>query len=112
MLSFIPKTSEELHGDFIGAFERLVRAGKAFDEGHFSEAPRIAAEVYLFVHDHGRSATSLLTHVGRKKTDFIDTAVPLNSKNLLAEAPPRYAAHGVERLRICRAARRGASPAL
>jgi hypothetical protein len=87
MPSFIPKTADELQRDFVGAFERLVRAGKTFDEGHSTEAARIAAEVYLFVHDRGRSATSLLTHVGRQNTNFMDTATPLNPKNLLAETP-------------------------
>jgi hypothetical protein len=44
MPSFIPKTADELKRDFVGAFERLVRAGKTFDEGHSTEAARIAAE--------------------------------------------------------------------
>jgi hypothetical protein len=86
-LPFISKSDDEIRQDFIHAYERLVRAGRAFDNGQPSEAPRIATEVDLFVYDHGRKTTSLLTHLGRHKIQFVNTAKALNPNNLLTETP-------------------------
>lgn len=85
---YIPKTEVEIRRDFAVNFGRLVRAGQAFDTGHQSEALSIAVLVYLFVHDHGRSAVSLLTLAGRKDSiRYRDTAKPLNPRNMFAEHP-------------------------
>ena len=59
---------------FVHAYERLVRAGAAYDQGHWSEAPDIAKEVFNFVYDHG-STKSILTQLGLRETlEFTSTA--------------------------------------
>lgn len=59
------KPISEFERSFIEAFERLVRAGKAYDAGHISEAPNIAKEVATFVYDRG-AISSILSHFGAK----------------------------------------------
>ncbi len=84
----VARQSQELEKDFAETFRRLVRAGAAFDEGHGYEAAGIAAIVYVFVHEGGKRSPSLLTLLGRKSDmQFIDSAAPLNPKNLATETP-------------------------
>lgn len=85
---YIPKTSEEVEAAFITAFEQLVRAGISYDAGDHAQVLVVSTLVYLFVHDHGRSAVSLLTQAGHKNSiRYRDTGTPLNPKNLLTEHP-------------------------
>jgi hypothetical protein len=63
---YTAKTPVEIARDFTMAFDRLARAGQAYDAGHHSDALTIAALVYLFVHDHGKSTVSLLSLTKRK----------------------------------------------
>lgn len=101
---YIPKTQAEIGRDFAMGVERLVRAGHAYDAGLHAEALSIAALVYLFVHDHGKSAVSLLSLARRKETvAFRDTGAPLNPRNLLTEHPLALAetAGGSEGRYVC-----------
>lgn len=47
MPQFEPTSCSERERLFIHAYERLVRAGAAYDQGHPSEAPDIAKEVFI-----------------------------------------------------------------
>ncbi len=59
----------------------LLRSCEAFDNGDDAEAVRIAAILRVLLHDKGRS-TSLLTHIGKKEIQFLDTNSGFNPKNL------------------------------
>src|SRR6202040_1990913 len=83
----VRKTSEELAEDFRIAFRHLDAALARCAAGDLSEATHLAALVYMFVHDYGKSSVSLFTHVGRKGAPFHDTAHALNPSNLLTESP-------------------------
>lgn len=72
------RTREELERNFVQAYERLLRAGEAFDRGHRSEAPNIAKEVYNFVHDVGKTPECLLSHLGLKNIQFASTSQKAN----------------------------------
>lgn len=85
---FVERSQQELARDFRDTFLRLVRAGEAFDEGHEYEAASIAALIYVLVHEGGKRSPSLLTMLGRKTSlKFVDSAAPLNPRNLLTETP-------------------------
>jgi hypothetical protein len=73
MAQFEPTSRAERERAFVHAYERLVRAGAAYDRGHRSEAPNIAKEVFNFVYDHG-GTTSVLTQLGlRGALAFVST---------------------------------------
>jgi len=81
--AFEPKTRDELERNFVEAFERLVRANAAYDKGHWGEAPNIAKEAFIFVHDRGRQNVSLLTHLDLKAhVNFLSTAKARVSESL------------------------------
>jgi hypothetical protein len=68
------KPTFETERAFVEAFERLARAGMAYDIGHLSEAPNLAKEVATFVYDHG-AITSVLSQLDiKQKIDFIDSS--------------------------------------
>ena len=72
MANFEDKTRDELERNLVEAYERLVRAGRAFDAGHRSEAPNIAKEVFSLIdRTKGRA---LLKHLGLADVPFISTA--------------------------------------
>lgn len=82
MSAFEPKTRDELERNFVEAFERLVRANAAYDQGHWGDAPNIAKEAFNFVHDYGR-LVSLLTHLDLKAhMKFLSTARARKSESL------------------------------
>lgn len=91
MAQFEPTTRAEQKRQFIRAYERLVRAGAAYDQGHWSEAPNIAKEVFSFVYDHGNSTKSVLTQLGlRNNIEFVSTAkgpLPAMSERGLLVSP-------------------------
>ena len=69
------KPVPELERSFVEAYERLVRAGRAFDAGHLSEAPDIAKEAMTFVYDPGQKSESILQHLGLKhNVGFVDSS--------------------------------------
>lgn len=79
---FVSKTRDELERNFVEAFERLVRANAAYDQGHWSDTPNIAKETFNFVHDRGR-LVSLLTHLDLKAhTQFLSTAKARRTEGL------------------------------
>ncbi len=68
------KPRSEYERMFVESFERLVRAGNAYDSGHLSEAPNIAKEIYNFVYTH-RSIKSIISQLLPDVfPDFIDSA--------------------------------------
>lgn len=82
------RTQEDLQRDFRETFSRLVRAGEAFDQGHEYEAATIASIIYVMLHDNGKKTPSLLTQLGRKNgMKFLDTAYPLDPKNMAPHMP-------------------------
>ena len=83
----IKKSPEELRQDFKRNFGFLTRSLEAYKGGVQDEAIRLAGSVYVFVHDHGKSSVSILSHVNRKNIPFHNTGVPLNPRNLLTENP-------------------------
>ncbi|MDC4422556.1 hypothetical protein NQ683_17405 [Acinetobacter baumannii] len=61
----------------------LEVSSKAFDEGFYAEAKRLATIIRVLVHDTS-SSQSLLHLLGIKSTlNFINTAYPVNPKNLM-----------------------------
>lgn len=82
MTAFEPKTRDELEHNFVEAFERLMRANAAYDQGHWGDAPNIAKEAFNFVHDYGR-LISLLTHLDMKaQMQFLSTAKARETEGL------------------------------
>lgn len=62
----------------------LHASAKAFDAGSEGEAKRLATVLRVLLHDTSRSA-SLLGQLGLKeKISYVDTASPINPRNLLA----------------------------
>lgn len=60
----------------------LRRSSESFDEGHEGEAKRLAATLRLMIHDHGRSKSLLGQLEVKEKMLFLDTAEPINPRNL------------------------------
>lgn len=83
----IRKSNEELKTNFSQAFGFLEKSLNDFANGHEHEAIRIAAMVYIFVHDNGKKTVSLLQHFNRKDIAFFNTARPVDPRNLLTEHP-------------------------
>jgi hypothetical protein len=83
----IKKTVDETLRDFRHTFGFILLSSQAYDNGYKGEAARLAAVVYMLVHDYGKSAVSLLKQMGRKNIDFVNTSVSLNPRNLLTEMP-------------------------
>ncbi len=83
----VKKTPEEVKRNFKDALDDLSLSMKEYDRGSKGVAGRLAATIYNFAHDYGKSSVSLLTQINRKNILFHNTAVPLNPKNLLTEMP-------------------------
>lgn len=81
------KTRGEIESNFRDAYQALRNSLKLYDEGHFAEVARIASSIYIFSYNHGKKTRSLLSLVDRKHINFLDSARPLNPKNLLTEMP-------------------------
>jgi hypothetical protein len=88
MRKFDKKTQEELERGFIESYERLVRAGEVYDQGHWGEAPNIAQQAYLFVHDRGKER-SILSQLNFKDISFISTTKdpPSIASNVVLVSP-------------------------
>jgi hypothetical protein len=61
-------------------------ACQRYDDGQLAQALTIANTVYVFAHDRGKSAQSILSLLG-VQTQFASTMRPINPKNLLTEYP-------------------------
>lgn len=95
----LTKTAEEIHRNFRHAFDGLLLSSQSYDKGYKGEAARLAATVYILVHDHGKRTVSLLTQLRRRNVEFVNTGQPINPKNLLTEMPltmTRLAPDGME----------------
>ena len=81
------KTRDELFRNFREVFDALQIASRAYDNGQMGAAPLLAGTIYTFVHDKGKRTRSLLSLVNRKDILFLNTARPINPKNLMTEMP-------------------------
>lgn len=62
----------------------MYRSSDSFDQGDEDEATRLAAALRILLHVHGQSV-GLLTQLGLKRMPFLDSARPINLRNLLSE---------------------------
>jgi hypothetical protein len=82
----LPRTRDELVEALAEQRGAIRASGASFDEGELWEAKRLAAAVYVLVHDGKGRTKSLLTQLGvRASLRFLSTAKPLDPKNLLTE---------------------------
>ena len=81
----LSKSHDEALRNFHHVLGGLSLSARAYDEGYFGEAVRLAAAVYTIVHDRGRSTQSLLRQFDRKGIDFTNSADQLHPDNLLPE---------------------------
>ncbi len=98
------KSAEELRKTFLHLYNGLQLSCDAYDKGFKGEAARLAASIYIFVHDHGKKTPSLLTLLNRKGILFTNTAAPIDPDNLLSELPlvfTRASIAGIEYLPMC-----------
>lgn len=65
--------------------EFIESSAASFDRGFESEVKRLAVSVRVLVHDTTKS-TSLLTLLGRKNIDFIDTSFPYDENNKMTHS--------------------------
>jgi hypothetical protein len=72
------QTEQELKKHLKEQIDFLQRSANAFDDGHTSEAKRIATTLRVLLHDTSRSK-SLLTLLGKKRMKFYNTAVEYDS---------------------------------
>lgn len=78
------RTAEELEIDFKRQVNFLNSSCKAFDEGMFDEAIRMAVTLRVLLHDKGRNV-SVLQQMGiKEKMKFIDTSLDFKPDNLFA----------------------------
>lgn len=76
------QTSEELAEHLRDQLSFLRSPGEAFDAGHESEAKRLAVVLRVLLHDTPQSR-GVLSQLGVKdKIRFVDTAEPINPRNL------------------------------
>ncbi len=69
----IPISDEDFKKHLKEQFDFLQRSAKSYDEGYSSEAKRIATTLRVLLYDT-TSSTSLLTHLGKNKIKFYNTA--------------------------------------
>lgn len=62
----------------------LERSARAFDDGFEAEAKRLAVVLRVLMHDTNQSHSLLKQHGIKDRLNFLDTAEPINPKNLLS----------------------------
>ena len=81
----VPQSLDELRAHLQEQLAFLEASAQSFDAGFHGEAKRLAVTIRLLVHDTAHSR-SLLSQLDMKRTQFVDTAAPMNPRNLLTEA--------------------------
>lgn len=81
----VPQSRDDLERHLQEQLQFLERSADAFDNGFTGEAKRIAVSLRVLCHDTAHS-TSLLTQLGLKNTDFVDSSIADEPDNLLAHA--------------------------
>ena len=82
----ILKTRAEIERNFRHVVQALQLSNKSYDAGFKGEAARLAALVFMLVHDGGRKSISLLSQLGIKRIAFLNTCRSINPEQL-PEAP-------------------------
>lgn len=73
------KTEQELQDALKRQVSHLCRSAQLFDEGSLEEAERLAASIYILVHDGWKKTKSLLGQLKLlDKIFFIDSSTPVN----------------------------------
>ncbi len=83
MSTGIPQSQDDLNEHLREHLQFLEASSNAYDDGVDSEAKRLASSLRLLLHDTQKSL-SLLGQLGMKGIDFCDSALPLNSANVLS----------------------------
>jgi hypothetical protein len=78
-------TSQELQEHLKEQLEFIESSATSFDNGFESEIKRLAVSVRVLVHDTTKS-TSLLTLLGQKNVDFVDTSIPFDENNKMTHS--------------------------
>jgi len=73
-------TNIELQEHLNEQLEFIERSAISFDNGFEGEIKRLAVSVRVLIHDTAKS-TSLLTLIGQKNVDFVDTSIPFDENN-------------------------------
>lgn len=81
----IPQSPSDLERHLKEQLEFLERSADAFDDGFTGEAKRMAVCLRILLHDTGRS-TSLLTQLGGKDVEFVDSAFEDDPNSLVSHA--------------------------
>jgi hypothetical protein len=92
--SKMPRSRDELLKQLGEQLTSLRISAAAYDAGTVSEAKRLAATVYILVHDGKRQTISLLTQLGvRDQMPFIASAPAVDGRNLLSQMPLTMVSH-------------------
>jgi hypothetical protein len=78
-------SSKELQEHLEEQIEFLECSASSYDNGFEGEIKRLAVSVRVLVHDTGKS-TSLLTLLGKKNIDFVDTSIPFDESNKMTHS--------------------------
>ena len=81
-MSKLSVPANELEGHLKDQLELLESSADAYDAGRTAEYRRMALAIRILVHDH-KSSRALLGQLGRLEVDFLDTALPLNPRNIM-----------------------------
>lgn len=79
---FLEKTNEQL--------KFLIKSAKAYDDGDFSEAVRMATSLRVLLNSSGRDNISLLRHLQGTDWRFMDTAFKFSSTNAMTHTGLAY----------------------
>lgn len=83
LMSKILQSQDDLIQHLKEQFSFLKASSKAYDDGHISEAKRLAVIIRVLLHDTSHSL-SLLSQLNKKEISFFDTASPYEPRNLLS----------------------------
>ncbi len=86
MSAKVTRTRDDLEASFREQAGFLQASAKLFDEGHTSEAKRLATTLRVLLHDK-RQSKSLLSQLGYEFLKFHDSTGPEMPENLLTECP-------------------------
>jgi hypothetical protein len=95
------RSKDELLKQLREQLDSLHISATAYDAGTVSEAKRLAATVYILVHDGKRQTISLLTQLGvRDQMPFVASAPPVNDRNLVSDMPLTMVSAGPNEARL------------
>lgn len=80
-----PQTNDDLRGHLRDHLAFLQASAASFDNGFEAEAKRMAVSVRVLVHDTDKSH-ALLTQLNLINQEFVDSALPYDSRSIVAHA--------------------------